>query len=60
MRYAGLLVMPTGFLIAVAALVLFADPARRGVFVVCGLLVEALGLAVALRGHMAQRGARRP
>jgi len=60
MRYAGLLVMPTGFLIAVAALVLFADPGRRGVFVVCGLLVEALGLAVAVRGHMLQRGARRP
>lgn len=60
MRYAGLLVMPTGFLIAVAALVLFPDAARRGVFVVCGLLVEGLGLAVAVRGHMLQRGARRP
>jgi hypothetical protein len=60
MRYAGLLVMPTGFLIAIAALVLFPDPARRGVFVVCGLLVEALGLAVAVRGHMLHPGARRP
>lgn len=52
MKYAGLAVMPTGFFLAVAALVLFADPARRGAFVVCGLLVEALGLAVAVRGHM--------
>jgi hypothetical protein len=60
LKYAGLLVMPTGFLIAVAALVLFQDPVRRGVFVVCGLLVEALGLAVAVRGHMLQRGERRP
>lgn len=60
MKYAGLLVMPTGFLIAVAALVLFADPARRGVFVVCGLLVEALGLAVAMRGQMPKRGERHP
>jgi hypothetical protein len=60
MKYAGLLVMPTGFLIAVAALVLFPDAARRGAFVVCGLLVEALGLAVAARGHMIERGARRP
>lgn len=60
MRYAGLLVMPTGFLIAVAALVLFADPERRGVFVVCGLLVEALGLAVAFRGHVLRRKGARP
>jgi hypothetical protein len=52
MKYAGLAVMPTGFFLTVAALVLFADPARRGAFVVCGLLVEALGLAVAVRGHM--------
>jgi hypothetical protein len=52
MKYAGLAVMPAGFFLAVAALVLFADPARRGAFVVCGLLVEALGLAVAVRGHM--------
>ena len=29
---------------------------RRGAFVVCGLLVEILGLAVALRGHMLDRG----
>lgn len=55
MKYAGLLVMPTGFVIAIAAVVLFADPARRGAFVVCGLLVEALGLAVAVRGHMLER-----
>lgn len=52
MKYAGLAVMPTGFFLAVAALVLFADPGRRGAFVVCGLLVEALGLTVAVRGHM--------
>lgn len=60
MKYAGLLVMPSGFVIALAALVLFADPARRGAFVFCGLLVEALGLAVAFRGHvLQQKGARR-
>ncbi len=60
MRYAGLLVMPTGFFLAVAALVLFADPERRAVFVVCGLLVQALGLAVAVRGNMPRRGEPRP
>lgn len=60
MKYAGLLVMPTGFLIAVAALVMFPDAGRCGAFVVCGLLVEALGVAVAVRGHMPQRGAGHP
>src|SRR5271157_1285056 len=47
MKYAGLLVMPSGFFLAIAALALFPDPGRRGLFVVCGLLVEALGLGVA-------------
>ena len=60
MKYAGLLVMPAGFFLAVAALVLFPDPAPRAAFVVCGLAVEALGLAVAVRGHMTARGARQP
>jgi hypothetical protein len=52
MKYAGLLVMPTGFFLAVAALILFPDMGLRGTFVVCGLAVELLGLAVAVRGHM--------
>ena len=60
MKYAGLLVMPAGFFLAIAALVLFPDPARRSAFVVCGLAVEAMGLVVAVRGHMPARGASRP
>ena len=60
MKYAGLLVMPAGFFLALAALVLFADPTRRFAFVFCGLAVEILGLVVAVRGHMPQRGASRP
>ena len=60
MKYAGLIVMPAGFFLTVAALVLFADPARRAAFVVCGLAVEVLGLVVAVRGHMPARGANRP
>ena len=39
MKYAGLLVMPAGFFLSIAALVLFSDPTQRGVFVVCGLVV---------------------
>ncbi len=56
MKYAGLLVMPAGFFLTLAALALFADPARRAVFVLCGLAVEVLGLVVAVRGHMVARG----
>lgn len=60
MKYAGLLVMPAGFILTIAALILFPAEAPRAAFVVCGLAVEGLGLAVAVRGHMAVRGERRP
>ena len=60
MKYAGLLVMPAGFFLALAALVLFPDPSRRTAFVICGLAVEVMGLVVAVRGHMPARGADRP
>ncbi|MFZ1085708.1 MAG: hypothetical protein WAN35_12145 [Terracidiphilus sp.] len=56
MKYAGLLVMPAGFFLTLAALILFPDPVSRAAFVLCGLAVEVLGLAVAVRGHMAARG----
>lgn len=60
LKIAGLLLMPTGFFLVAAALVLFLDPARRGAFVFCGLLVETIGLVVALRGQMlAQRAGHR-
>jgi len=52
MKYAGLLVMPAGFFLCIAAVVLFPSMAQRAAFVVCGLAVEALGLGVAVRGHM--------
>ena len=60
MKYAGLLVMPAGFFLTLAALVLFPDPAKRAAFVLCGLAVECMGLAVAVRGHIPARGASRP
>jgi len=60
MKYAGLLVMPARFFLTIAALVLFPDPARRGVFVFCGLAVECLGLGVAIRGHILPRGESQP
>jgi hypothetical protein len=60
MKYAGLLVLPAGFFLAISALVLFPAPVSRAAFVFCGLAVEALGLAVAVRGHMEERGESRP
>jgi hypothetical protein len=59
MKYAGLLVMPAGFFLSIAAILMFPDPTRRAAFVLCGLAVEAMGLAVAVRGHMSSRGDRR-
>ncbi len=56
MKYAGLLVMPAGFFLTLAALALFPDPGRRMAFVLCGLAVEGMGLAVSVRGHMLPRG----
>lgn len=55
MKYAGLLVMPAGFFLSISALVLFSDQSQRSVFVVCGLIVVLVGLAVAVRGHMTAR-----
>jgi hypothetical protein len=54
MKFAGLLVMPAGFFLTLSALVLFpaSNAAARAGFVLCGLAVEALGLVVAVRGHM--------
>jgi hypothetical protein len=60
MKYAGLLVMPAGFFLTLAALALFPDPGRRFGFVLCGLAVEVLGLIVAVRGHMLPRGGSQP
>jgi hypothetical protein len=56
MKYAGLLVMPAGFFLSIAALVLFPDLGLRGVFVFAGIVVEAMGLYVAVRGHMPRAG----
>jgi hypothetical protein len=53
-----MLVMPAGFFLAIAALVLFpaSSAASRAAFVLCGMAVEALGLVVAMRGHMEDKG----
>jgi len=59
MKYAGLLAMPAGFFLTIAAIVLFPGSMQRTAFVLCGLAVEAMGLAVAVRGHMQLRSENR-
>lgn len=59
MKLAGLLVMPAGFFLTVAAIVLFSSPTQRAAFVLCGLAVEAMGLVVAVRAHMQLRSENR-
>ncbi len=60
MKYAGLLVMPAGFFLVVAAILLFNGSTPRTAFVLCGLAIECMGLTVAVRGHMAARGESQP
>jgi len=55
MKLAGLLVMPAGFFLTIAALILFTAPMQQLGFVLSGIAVEALGLGVALRGQMLER-----
>ena len=59
MKYAGLLVMPAGFLLSIAAILLFPASAQRTAFVLCGLAVETMGLVAAVRGHMQIRSENR-
>jgi hypothetical protein len=59
MKYAGLLVMPAGFFLSIAAILLFPSSAQRVAFVLCGLAVEAMGLVVTVRGHMQLRSENR-
>ena len=59
MKYAGLLVMPAGFFLSIAAILLFPASAQRTAFVLCGLAVEAMGVVVAVRGHMQLRSENR-
>lgn len=59
MKYAGLLVMPAGFFLTIAAILLFPASAQRVAFVLCGLAVEVVGLVVAVRGHMQLRSENR-
>lgn len=60
MKLAGFLLLPAGWAIVLAALVLLAQAqavARTG-FVLAGVSVEALGLVLVVRAHILRRGHR--
>jgi hypothetical protein len=55
MKAVGLLMLPAGWFLVLAAIVLFPAPALRGAFVLVGFAVEALGLGLAFRSHLIPR-----
>jgi hypothetical protein len=50
MKLAGMLLLPAGWCIVISAVVLFPRPGARGLFVVAGLAIQAIGLILAFRG----------
>jgi uncharacterized membrane protein YccF (DUF307 family) len=55
MRFVGFLLLLTGWLLVLAAIVLLASPASRAGFVLAGVAVEALGLTFVIRSHLILR-----
>ena len=51
MKIAGVLLLLTGWLLVLAAVVLLTAPAFRSAFVLAGIGVEILGLVLVFRAH---------
>ena len=51
MKLAGMLLLLAGWMLVLGAIVLFARPGLRALFICSGLSVEALGLGLAFRSH---------
>ena len=58
-RLAGLLLLPAGWAIVLAAVAILASSAPRAAFVLAGLGVELLGLALVFRSHATAHGHRK-
>jgi len=52
LKLAGFILLLTGWVLVICALVLLPAEASRSVFVCAGLLIELFGLGLAVRGHM--------
>jgi hypothetical protein len=59
MKAAGFLMLPAGWFLVLAAIVLFPSPPLRASFIFIGLAVEALGLVFAIRSHLIPREEKR-
>ena len=55
MKVTGLLMMPAGWFIVLAALVLLRAFLARDLFVAAGMGVETIGLVLLTRGHSAPK-----
>jgi hypothetical protein len=55
MKPVGFLMLVAGWFLVLAAIVLFASPPTRAGFVLAGIVVEGLGLALAFRSHLIPR-----
>lgn len=55
MKVFGFLMLLAGWLLVLAAIVLFATPPLQGGFVLIGMAVEVLGLIFAFRSHLVPR-----
>jgi hypothetical protein len=59
MKIVGFLMLPAGWFLVLAAVVLFASPPMRTAFVLAGIAVEVLGLSLAFRSHLIPREEKR-
>jgi len=58
MRLVGFLLLVAGWILVLAAVVLLGATQARAMFVLAGIAVEALGLALVFRTHLILRGSR--
>jgi hypothetical protein len=58
MKIAGFLLMIAGWFLTILAVILLRTETARGVFVLAGLAVEALGLVLVFRAHPPPRSGR--
>jgi hypothetical protein len=56
MKLGGFLLLPAGGMIVLAAVALLPPTASRAAFVLAGIGVEMLGLALVVRAHAIPRG----
>ena len=59
MKVVGFLMLPAGWFLSLAAIVLFAAQPMRAAFVFVGIAVEAVGLVLVFRSHSIPREEKR-